>query len=426
MPVLTCNLLLPNRRPGWVAAWFGCLVLLSSPVAAEEFHLASGGLLHGEWLNPTRQPGSEYLIRTDKGLTLKLGDREVLEVRKLTSYEEEYEARLAQCGNAADEHWQLAQWCAAHKLLDQKRKHLERAIELDPDHEKARHSLGQTYKDGQWTKLDDRQRADGYIRYKGRWRTIQEIELFEAQAKRQLLEKDWAGRLRKLRQDLDGPRSKEAWQAIEDIRAPEAVKPLLQLLGSEAVREVKLQYTTALANINTPDAFAALIYCSLNDPDVELFHDCFKKLTKAKVPKLSETYILSLADANNARVNRAAMALGMLQDRTAISPLIDALVTKHPTVIGGNNNGIPAEGYAATFSKGTSDSLGNAGGGGSSLQHGEDPKLVIVTVRNEEVLLALNKLSGADFGYDASAWRFWLSQERKRESTLQAPRRDGM
>jgi hypothetical protein len=229
-----------------------------------------------------------------------------------------------------------------------------------------------------------------------------------------------------LRQDVEGPRAKEAWAAIEAIRAPEAVRPIAQLLGKEPARDVKFVYTQVLANINTAEAVTALIYCSLNDPDVEMFHDCFKKLVKAKTPKLSDTYIAALSDANNARVNRAALALGMLKDKSALSPLIDALSTKHPTVVGGNNNGIPAEGYAATFSKGTTDSLGNTGGGSSSLQHGDDPKLVIVTIRNEEVLTALTKLSdGADFGYDTTAWRYWLSQERKRESTLVAPRRDG-
>jgi len=426
MPGLMCNLLSSNRRPGWAVAALFCCLVGASAGRAEEFHLASGGLLHGEWLNPHRQPGSEYLIRTDKGLTLKLGDRQVLEVQKLTSYEEEYEARLARCGDTGDEHWQLAQWCASRKLLDQQQKHLERAVELDPNHEKAHHGLGQTYKDGQWTKADDRQRADGYIKYKGKWRTIQEIELFEVQAKRQLLEREWANRLRRLRQDLESPRAKEAWLAIEAIRAPEAVKPLVQALGKEPTRDVKFAYTQVLANINTGDAVAALVYCSLNDPDVEMFHDCFTKLVKAKAPKLSETYIASLSDKDNARVNRAALALGMLKDKTAISPLIDALATRHPTVVGGNNSGIPAEGYAASFSKGTTDSLGNVGNGSSSFQHGDEPKLVIVTIRNEEVLTALTKLSdGADFGYDTTAWRYWLSQERKRASTLIAPRRDG-
>ncbi len=393
-------------------------------VRADEFRLASGGQLRGEWLNPQRTPGSDYVIQTERGVKLRLENRQVLEVERVASHEEEYKLRLAKCGETAAEQWQLAQWCYAQGLLEQRRFHLDRTIELEPNHDRARHSLGQIYVDGEWTTPAEIKQAEGYVFYKGRWRTIQEIELFEVQAKRELAEKEWANRLRRWRQDIAaGPRSKEAWQAIEMINAPEAIRPLTQILANEPVRDVKMHFTTVLANINSADSVAALVHVSLNDADIEMFYDCLGKLLKLHPPNLSEPYIAALADANNARVNRAALALSMIKDKSAISPLISALVTKHAFVIPGTGRA-PSGGYSATFSKGATDGLGTTGGG-STLVQNDDPKLGIANVRNEEVLTALTKLSGgANFGFDGKAWRYWLAQEKKRESQISASRRD--
>ena len=264
---------------------------------------------------------------------------------------------------------------------------------------------------------------EGYVQYRGAWRTIQEVELFESQAKRELAHKEWAAKLRRWRADLDLPqKAQQATEQIAAIKSPDAVAPLSAMLLRETVRSVKMLFADVLANIKTGEAVTALVQCTLNDPDVELFHYAFAHLTKLKPPRISAQYIAVLTDDNNQRVNRAALALSLLRDPAAISPLIDALITHHTTIVGGKSG--PGQGYRATFSGGGSDSIGTANGG-SSFSSEEEPKLVRVTRRNEEVLTALAKISNANFGYDTKAWRYWLSQERKAETAGQtATRRD--
>jgi HEAT repeat protein len=108
--------------------------------------------------------------------------------------------------------------------------------------------------------------------------------------------------------------------------------------------------------------------------------------------------VAALAGSDNARVNRAAEALGRLGVPTAIGPLITALETRHLAVVG---DGQPAGSTSATF---TPQGGGLAMGGG--------PKRKLVAVRNARVLEALVTLTGENFEWNADAWRAWLVNER--------------
>ncbi|MEI7782011.1 MAG: hypothetical protein WCJ18_08830, partial [Planctomycetota bacterium] len=112
----------------------------------------------------------------------------------------------------------------------------------------------------------------------------------------------------------------------------------------------------------------------------------------------------ALASPDNARVNRAAEAIGRLVgDSPAagttlaglIGGLIAALETQHMTLVGA---GAPEGSTTATFTP--------AGGG---LAVGGGAKRVKTTVRNERVLEALVTITGANFEWNAAAWRAWLA-----------------
>ena len=114
----------------------------------------------------------------------------------------------------------------------------------------------------------------------------------------------------------------------------------------------------------------------------------------------------ALKDNDNYKVNRAAAALARLQDKSAISPLIDALTTTHTRVI---NTGPGADATTTAFTS-----------SGTLMKKGEGPEVQIVHVRNQPVLDALTKLTGADFGYDQRAWRYWHAQEKIAKEASQA------
>jgi hypothetical protein len=48
---------------------------------------------------------------------------------------------------------------------------------------------------------------------------------------------------------------------------------------------------------------------------------------------------------------------------------------------------------------------------GAQIDNRPEPRVVTFTYRNVEVLAALEKMTGQDFGYDINSWRRWVSRE---------------
>lgn len=238
--------------------------------------------------------------------------------------------------------------------------------------------------------------ARGYIRYRGAWRTVQEIELIERGERESLARKEWNARLERLRRQVDQPAQAErAAEEIREIADPAAVPALAAALPRERVFRVRAWYVEALARIRSPDAVAVLVATALDHPDSETRIAAVERLVAIGPHAAVPTLVAALASADNAQVNRAAEALGRLGVPSAVGPLIDALETRHVVVTG---DGTQEGSTSATFTP--------AGGG---LSMGGGPKRQTVTVRNERVLEALITLTGSNFEWDARAWRAWLA-----------------
>jgi len=379
--------------------------LVPAVCSGDTFVLMSGGRIEGEWLNRDEQPPKEYLVLTTGGLKASLPVTQVREVLRDFAGQSEYAARAHTAPDTADGQWQLAQWCRQQSLFDERRKHLARVIELDPNHAYARRALGYQFLDGQWITQADFRRLEGYELYKGKWRTPQEIEILEEQARLDVAHKDWLKRLRRYRAELDDPaKARLGLESLTGIDDPIAVRPLVVMLQRERVRRVKTLYVDVLAGIDSSDAVAALIERVLHDPDEEMFHYCLARLIDRRPPRLADPLITALKDKNNATVNRAASALGRIGDPEAIGPLIDALVTTHSQYIPGRN----PDSTTATFVNGQ-----------HSVSQGGGPQVIVRHVRNQHVLDALNKLTGTNFEYDQQGWRYWHAQEKKAREAAQ-------
>jgi hypothetical protein len=53
----------------------------------------------------------------------------------------------------------------------------------------------------------------------------------------------------------------------------------------------------------------------------------------------------------------------------------------------------------------------SVGGGGVQNDNRADVRVATYTYRNVEVLAALEKMTGKDYGYDIGAWHTWVSHE---------------
>ena len=241
--------------------------------------------------------------------------------------------------------------------------------------------------------------ARGFVRYRGMWRTVQEIELIERADRVNLAQREWTIRLERLRKRLDDPRQAEA--AVEEIREiadPFAVPALAAALGKERMPRVRADYVEALSHIRGAEAMTALVSVAVDHADPETRILAVERLVDIGPEIAAQAIAGALGGADNARINRAAEALGRLGSASAVGPLIGALETEHMLVAGG---GAPEGSTTATFTP---------SGGGLSM--GGGPKRQKTRVQNQRVLEALVKITGENFDWNTAAWRAWQANRQ--------------
>jgi hypothetical protein len=370
---------------------------------ADLIELANGGRLEGKILPNDETNRTTSTIELATGGRVTIPRSQITKIDPVSDVEAEYKKLARSSPDTVESHWKLAEFCREQKLLDQRRQHLERILELDPNHKEARAALGYRQKNGQWMNRDDEMGSRGMVLYQGQWMAPQQVELMKQQKESRATQADWNKRVELLRRWLTGRRQDQATQArteILAIRDPQAADAVVAALRREHDLDLKRMWMDVASQIDSRTAINALVDLSLNDPDEEIRHDALEYLIKARRPGLITPYIRSLKDKDNVTINRAAAALGQIGDRDAIGPLIDALITRHTVKISDAN----PDQHAYTF---TPDS-------GAFSFGGSGPQTVVQSVRNRSVLDALVTLSGGtSFDYDQTQWRAWLAAQAK-------------
>ncbi len=406
---------MPNSHLS-VRVAIGCslLSLALADSKADEFVLTTGARVRGEWLNRDDDPSSFYVVASEHGGRIALERSRVVEVVRQSEAQTKYDRLAPTVADTVEDQWKLAKWCRDNDLQEQSELHLLRVIELDPEHELARRALGYSELGGQWVKKAEYLQRQGYVRYKGMWRLPQEIELAEQRQALDFAKKDWYVKLSRWRSQLNKESRHTALDNIRQVRDPLAIEAIGRLLAGERDRRMRLIYVDVLGQITDDQASVALVDLALSDRDEEVYYACLDQLVKRSTPPLVRQFVTALKSPQNERVNRAANALSSLGDQSAVPPLIDALVTRHATVLPGN------DATSSTFVK-----------GGPGIQSGDSfttgptaPQVIARPAMNQEVLKALVKLTRVSFGFDQRAWRNWYTvQQRRGQSTSVDARR---
>jgi len=234
----------------------------------------------------------------------------------------------------------------------------------------------------------------GYHRYRGSWRTQQEIDLdkqAEAVTKSRVVAKQ---RLQRLRRELDKPEAgKNIAGEIRQTNDPFAVMALIAAINTDPVPRVRLLYVEALGNIVSTDAIGALLSLVLNHADSEVRWSAIEQLNDKDSMQVVPALVAALQGPDNQRINRAAVALKTLGDESAVQPLINVLITQ--SVVSSS---------AASGGK-TSVTFSPTGGG---LALGSNQKQKIISSQNTQVLEALTTLTGVNYGWDQTRWQLWF------------------
>jgi hypothetical protein len=384
------------------------LLTLSSTAPAEVFVLAGGGRVVGEWINRDDSPREKYIVQAADGAKITLDPEAVQEILKPRPEEAEYERIRPTYADTAAAQWELAQWCREHKLKAQRETHLRRVIELDPNHVEARHALGYSQVEGQWTTPKEVMTKQGYVRRNGKWMTAQEIEVENKKQEQKAAQLKWLNDIKRWRGWLGGVRDDKARENIRAIDNPDAVKGLAVGMHDEDRSEVRKMLAAALSRVDTNEAALTLAYYAIFDEVDDVRETCLDHLSTKKRPDVIAYFVLKLRDKDNLIVNRAGICLGRMKDPSAIGPLIDALITVHKFKIskpGGDNA------MSASF-----------GSGGTGMSMGAKPTILRREIPNQAVLDALVALTGRNYVFDKQAWKAWYAGQKKAPERIDARR----
>jgi hypothetical protein len=287
--------------------------------------------------------------------------------------------------------------------------------------------------------------AQGLVKYKGRWVTADEKTKREAADKTAVAQGSWLRRIRMLRQAIvNGPadRRREAESQLMAIRDPDAVVPLVRVFGQDdAPRRILLSHV--LSTIAGREATAALVERVLAEPDSEVRSITFDHLKQRDDEGLANRFIRALGREDIKVINRAAWALGNLNAVESVPQLVTVLITTEERIVvppldGGTNSNVPGppgliprviNNYGVVYSTPPAVSTGAIASGLGGINYGampagalpggnyvgpnkppEDAHVETFSYQNVEVLSALQKLTGQDFGYDIPSWQRWVAR----------------
>ncbi len=220
--------------------------------------------------------------------------RGIERIDRAASLQEEYRKRRSRIArDDATGHFLLALWCRKMGLAREMKTHLERVLEIDPDHRGARSALGFEKVSDRWVAGEEALAAKGFVRRGGRWVLAEEAEYEDLVRSR---ERPLSGDERKasdlIRKAADeNPRvAKYArtalaalpWEAVRKplyralgrsdagIRAfaarelgrrkvEEAARPLIRTALLDTKPEVRAVAVRALREIDRPDALFPLV-----------------------------------------------------------------------------------------------------------------------------------------------------------------------
>jgi hypothetical protein len=436
-----------------------CMIAaVGSPALADRIQLRGGGQLRGKLLPVKDHPDQLSFIGETGKAPMILKKERILQVTPEKGPLDDYLVLRDKERTTPEAELELGTWCDDHGLADLARVHFEAALKLDASFGPAHEKLGHVFLGGRWLNSDELREAQGMVKFKGKWITQEEKERKDAVAALAAENAAWSRKVKALREAyLAGPmeRSRDAERRLLAIREPAAVSSVYKQLGEDPLENLRSLAARVLGAIPGVEAGKALAHRLLDETDPEVRETTMTELIRHDDPDVVAMLVRALRSTNSEVINRAAWGLGRLNALAAVPRLVPALVTvEYQTVMTtdpvnsgagsnfglsstsiGSATGVPfSNGFAtgtnlpvltgpavapgvvaygvtsvpggyAGLSNGASFSFGPDGGS----PRGPTPKVVAIEHQNVEVLAALNKMTGRNFGFDVVTWKRWVT-----------------
>ena len=335
---MTVNLFHQRRDPlSWLLlAITGILTFgMAAPLQADLVKLSNGGELRGRIIRNSaagKSSPDSIQLETLTGATVVVRKSETQFVTMRSLAVEEYESRSRRVADTLEAHWELSEWCRQKALSKQREVHLMKVIEHEPHHEKAQVALGRVWNEGAWIDRDELMASQGYVKYKGRYITTQELDVIQKTSAELEQEREWFQKIKLWHGWLIGSheeRRQQGYVALHTIDDPHAAPALIRFLCGDTRRDIRMLGATVLSKLPGAKAVAGLVKLTLFDADPEVRFTSLSGITPENFEYAQPAFIKELRSEYNTVLSRAAAALGRVGDERAIAPLIDALITTH-------------------------------------------------------------------------------------------------
>jgi len=393
-----------------------------------------GGRIEGEVLRE-KSNAEQVTIKTRFG-TVNIPRSEIREIHVEAEAKASYEEERKKTGDNADEQYELALWCLDQKLTKEYRKHLERTIELEPDHEEARRRLGFERRGDKWLTEDEAKSADGYVKYRGRWMLPQERVKAEADRDSDKKKQDLSRTIRSAQHGLRATGKTDRMAAAREellaIKDPAAIPLLMQFLFKKGEDNERRVVIDVLKGIEGDESTDAVLEIALTDKLVGNRQAAIEVLEPRKSAPMVAKVMGKLKSNENSDVKNAADILARVGDSSCVPPLVDALVTTHrrihDTTIEEKLDMISPAPYQPTQTMILPDGTMvrrhvpyNAQSGVNIGQSLPDRQVIVTEQKNGEVLDALIALTGENFGFNKKAWLDWLASQYRANASKAKP-----
>lgn len=371
----------------------------------------SGAEMLGEIIDDNLKEDAIYVVfKKLDGSILKIDKARMVEkIYKLDPLDAEYNKLLDTLTDTAESHHRMAQWIKdqkrASRFEEQLQFHLERIMALDPNDTRVRASLGFFQLDDQrWVPKELYWDTIGFERKGTSWwpKLYREVESSEEQQNLLLAERKsaFASWLRKISNPKYG--QAELVRELQSICDEHGVLVVFQAAKKEQDVAIRKAYIDAIGRVPTYPAMEALVFFAIEDETLGsraldlLKQDHYDRAQiAARIAHPTQGYLTS---KNNEFIQRAAFAIGELDTEGSsiahmVIPLSDALVTTH--VIAPADH---PDRKRASFNN----------SGANSFNFGNSSTPQKMTVRNQRVLDALEKITGQEsIGFAAERWKQW-------------------
>lgn len=401
------------------------ILAAATSASPDVLHLTGGERLDCEVIEENE---ATLRIRTTDGVFDIEKDR-IVRRQAAPSPWQRYAAEKRKTRDTPDGHVRLAEWCAANGLAAERVRHLERAVELDPDHAAARRALGFEKKDSQWVKRTARKSkrpSDAALRAQREARDAEQRQRERIAELHVRIQAIYRGRLenRTWNDDL----FRDGRQLILSMDDPLAIPGLMKVLsqGNLSARRLLIE---ALSRFDSDEATMNLLVVALLDRTDRVRRAAATALVDRKDDRVVAELRSALYGEEEGLIRHAATALGILKADAAVEDLIATLKTQALATV---DTCIPLFLDSVYYTFGAcrhrhhhAGSHRCSAGGfglypyypvGSLYPMGTlcDYETRYVDVHRTEVQEALIAITGQNFGFDRAAWRRWWQAHRPR------------